>query len=400
MSLAQVIYSGVAGQQAYTITFPFLAQSHVFATVNGVAKVLTTNFTINTLGTTLTFNGTTTIANGDRIVIYRQTPKLANQRLVDFANGSAITESDLDTSALQLLYIVQEGFDLSDQALKLTTDGTDVWDALSKRLTNLAAPVGANDAIRLTDLQAALIANGNLPVVTAGNNDNMLAVVAGAWAVRTAAQCRTHLGLGTVATLNTGTGANNIPQLDGSARYPAADGRNIDLSAHSINNSLHNTPTMVVSYADTTLVNNTSGTWLTDTSGTIGRLNQNAVGESNDSGNWFSGDDANDNFTLQVGTYQIDIFVFIANTGGAASSNVDVALCNTAGTALTSFTAQTLGAKPAGATHSEPYVIKKSLIGVVVSSPTSLTLKARHNNGAGTVVAYGDATEVVVRRTS
>jgi len=35
---------------------------------------------------------------------------------------------------------------------------------------------------------------------------------------------RTTLGLGTVATLDVGTGASNVVQLDGSARLPAVDG--------------------------------------------------------------------------------------------------------------------------------------------------------------------------------
>ena len=35
---------------------------------------------------------------------------------------------------------------------------------------------------------------------------------------------RTTLGLGTSATLDVGTGANNIVQLDGSSRLPAVDG--------------------------------------------------------------------------------------------------------------------------------------------------------------------------------
>ncbi|RXG87647.1 hypothetical protein [Bradyrhizobium vignae] len=38
------------------------------------------------------------------------------------------------------------------------------------------------------------------------------------------AQGRSNLGLGTVATLNVGTGANNIVQLDGSSKLPAVDG--------------------------------------------------------------------------------------------------------------------------------------------------------------------------------
>ena len=39
-----------------------------------------------------------------------------------------------------------------------------------------------------------------------------------------AAAARTALALGTAATLNVGTGANNVVQLDGSSRLPAVDG--------------------------------------------------------------------------------------------------------------------------------------------------------------------------------
>ena len=38
------------------------------------------------------------------------------------------------------------------------------------------------------------------------------------------AATRTGLGLGTAATLNTGTSANNLVQLDGSSKLPAVDG--------------------------------------------------------------------------------------------------------------------------------------------------------------------------------
>jgi len=38
---------------------------------------------------------------------------------------------------------------------------------------------------------------------------------------------RTNLGLGTASTLNVGTSANNIPQLDGNAKLPAVDGSNL-----------------------------------------------------------------------------------------------------------------------------------------------------------------------------
>jgi hypothetical protein len=48
-------------------------------------------------------------------------------------------------------------------------------------------------------------------------------VANGGTGATTASGARTSLGLGTAATLSTGTSANSIVQLDGSARLPAVD---------------------------------------------------------------------------------------------------------------------------------------------------------------------------------
>jgi len=45
--------------------------------------------------------------------------------------------------------------------------------------------------------------------------------------VASASTSRTNLGLGTAAVLNVGTSANNIVQLDGSAKIPAVDGTQV-----------------------------------------------------------------------------------------------------------------------------------------------------------------------------
>ena len=77
------------------------------------------------------------------VLIKRETP--TNARLVDFQDGSVLTESDLDKSADQNFFIAQEINDESQSAMKLATD--DTFDALNKRIKNVADPVNNNDAV-------------------------------------------------------------------------------------------------------------------------------------------------------------------------------------------------------------------------------------------------------------
>ena len=91
--LAQVSYTGDGSTTSYSITFPFIDSTHVKAFIDGVES---TAFTISS--STLTF--TSAPANSAVIRIERQTPTNSS-RLVDFTDGSVLTESDLDKSADQ-----------------------------------------------------------------------------------------------------------------------------------------------------------------------------------------------------------------------------------------------------------------------------------------------------------
>ena len=134
--LAQVSYTGDGSTTAYSITFPFIDSTHIKAFINGVES---TAFTISS--STLTF--TSAPANSAVIRIERQTP--TNARLVDFTDGSVLTESDLDKSADQNFYIAQEITD--DSASKLGLDTDDKYNANSKVIKNLANPVNDQDAV-------------------------------------------------------------------------------------------------------------------------------------------------------------------------------------------------------------------------------------------------------------
>ena len=93
-------YTGNGVTTDFTFSFPYLSQSHVLATINGVA---TTNFTFFS-SSTLRFSSAP--ANGAAVVIYRSTPNSA--LLADFTAGSAIREQDLELDLQQNLYASQE----------------------------------------------------------------------------------------------------------------------------------------------------------------------------------------------------------------------------------------------------------------------------------------------------
>ena len=134
--LAQVTYTGDGSTTQYSITFPFIDSTHIKAFIDGTQ---TTAFTISS--STLTF--TSAPANSSVVRIERQTPN--DTRLVDFTDGSVLTESDLDKSADQNFYIAQEITDDSASKIGIGTD--DKIDAQNKIIKNVSNPVNNQDAV-------------------------------------------------------------------------------------------------------------------------------------------------------------------------------------------------------------------------------------------------------------
>jgi hypothetical protein len=77
-------------------------------------------------------------------------------RLVDWSNSAKITELNLDKADLQCFYLAQEAFDASASALQLSSDNT--YDAVSRRIKNVAAGINTTDAINKAQLDAAVLA--------------------------------------------------------------------------------------------------------------------------------------------------------------------------------------------------------------------------------------------------
>jgi len=91
---------------------------------------------------------TTAPVNGKIIKIQRETPSTISgfqSNIVNFNNGSVLTEEDLDNLGRGLLHITQEGNDTGSGALGPTTDGLH-WNAESKRIQNIGTPTALTDA--------------------------------------------------------------------------------------------------------------------------------------------------------------------------------------------------------------------------------------------------------------
>ena len=115
--LSKVVYAKDAGDE-YEIPFSYLDESHIKVSANGVLLTVTTEYTIS--GTTLTIIASS--YDGD-VTIYRETPgstqgtrNTPENQYVNFTNGSVITESDLDNSTLQAIYVAQEAMDKALEA--------------------------------------------------------------------------------------------------------------------------------------------------------------------------------------------------------------------------------------------------------------------------------------------
>ena len=157
---AQVTYTGNGSTTSYAIPFSYIDSSHVKAYINGT---ITSAFTVST--STLTF--TSAPANGATIRIERQTP--LDARLVDFADGSVLTEADLDRSANQNFFIAQE---VADDAINnLAVDTDDKYNAQSKVIKNLANPVNANDAVNKTYLENTWLSTADKATLTNLNSN-------------------------------------------------------------------------------------------------------------------------------------------------------------------------------------------------------------------------------------
>jgi hypothetical protein len=152
MALTEITYTGDGSDVTFgPIPFPYLEDSDVLITINGVA---TTAFTIDPSTKIITFSSAP--ANGTVIRVYRNTNN--DTLAATFISGSAIRAVDLNDNFTQNLYVIQE---IDNNAVQ--TDGSTTMvgdlDMGGYKVTNLAAPVADTDAVNRAYVNG-IVANG------------------------------------------------------------------------------------------------------------------------------------------------------------------------------------------------------------------------------------------------
>ena len=139
--------SSAQGTTDFTFTFPYIKEEHIEVYLN-YTKITqgsgSAQYQVITNVSPKLIRLNTGITSANLRVEIRRNSSL-DTPLVDYADGSTLTANDLDTSALQSLYIDQELKD--NQGKTVSVDPATALPTLNNlRLTNVANPTAAQDA--------------------------------------------------------------------------------------------------------------------------------------------------------------------------------------------------------------------------------------------------------------
>ena len=139
MANTYVDYTASAAQTDFAFNFPYLEDEHVKVEINGVTTTAFTIVTSPALKVVLNSGATA----GDIVRVRRVSQRDTN--LVDFQNGSVLTEAELDRAYLHNRYLAEEISELNDQSLQIEAGGTN-WNAKGLRIKNVGNPIDTTDA--------------------------------------------------------------------------------------------------------------------------------------------------------------------------------------------------------------------------------------------------------------
>ena len=168
-----------------------------------------------------------TLVTGDRVLVKDQTDATENGLYIVVASGTASRDSEHDTIAelSGQMIVVNQGTANDNKIFLCTTDSNATIGVSNITYTQVTpANVGTVTSVAVADSGSSEFTVTGSPITSSGTIN--LAV--------NAIDNSKITGLGTAATLNVGTSANNVVQLNGSAQLPAVDGSqltNIDAAS-------------------------------------------------------------------------------------------------------------------------------------------------------------------------
>jgi len=153
MANTYVDYTGNGSTTDFNFSFPYIKTSHVAVEVNDgqgaggtnqwVRKTLTTDYSVQTSPNTFV-RFVTAPASNVKVRVLRDSD--ANEGIVDFANGSVLTETELDNSYQHNRYLAEEAEE-GNTGGALTKRGTEHYNADGLKLENVADPDSDDDAV-------------------------------------------------------------------------------------------------------------------------------------------------------------------------------------------------------------------------------------------------------------
>lgn len=144
MANTYVDYNNVSASDitaGFIVTFPFLEEIHITVEVNG-ALLASNNYSLSTTSGVTRVFPTSGVNAGDDVRVRRKSQPDLN--LVDFENGSVLTESELDRAYQHNRFLNEEISELNDSSLQ-RVQGSQDFSAQDQNLKNLADPVDPQD---------------------------------------------------------------------------------------------------------------------------------------------------------------------------------------------------------------------------------------------------------------
>jgi hypothetical protein len=155
-----------------------------------------------------------TLVTGDRVLLKNQSTASQNGLYIVVASGAASRDTEFDTieELAGQLILISEGSANADDLYLCTTDTSATLGSSTISYTQVFPSSGGT--VTSVGISGSEFTIGSSPITSSGTIT---------LAVNSISNTKIS-GLGTAATLNVGTSASNIVQLDGSALLPAVDG--------------------------------------------------------------------------------------------------------------------------------------------------------------------------------